>query len=254
MKKIKLIIVFSLLITATIAQNTLKVMTYNLRFGELASLEEMATYIGEQQPDIVALQECDWKTYRERAIKQNGKAFVNELAYHTEMFGLYGKAINYRRGYYGVGILSKYPIVRSERVFLPNPSPKKEQRVLLMADIELPDGSIVTFVSTHLEVSTPYHRENQIKFINKQIKKIKTPIILAGDLNAIPSSEEIQNGFKKWFNATNEAFTFSTTKPEIKIDYIYGYPAKRFELVETRVDTTCLLSDHFPVISEIIIK
>ena len=47
--------------------DTLKLMTYNLRFGELASMEQIADYISSQQPDIVALQECDWATNRTRA-------------------------------------------------------------------------------------------------------------------------------------------------------------------------------------------
>ena len=101
------------------------------------------------------------------------------------MFGLYGKAIDYKGGYYGLGILSRYPIVKSERVFLPNPEPKKEQRILLMAEIELPDGSSITFISTHLEVSSAEARKEQISFINSKIKEISTPVILAGDLNAM---------------------------------------------------------------------
>ena len=131
--------------------DTLKLMTYNLRFGELASMEQIADYISSQQPDIVALQECDWATNRTRAPHQNGVKFVNELAYHTGMFGIYGKSINYAGGYYGIGLLSRYPILRYERVLLPNDG-KTEQRSMLIADIELPDGQVITFVNTHLEV------------------------------------------------------------------------------------------------------
>ncbi|MCK9508466.1 MAG: endonuclease/exonuclease/phosphatase family protein [Pigmentiphaga sp.] len=241
--------------TVLSAQDTaLKVMTYNLRFGEMASLEEMAVYIKDRNPDIVALQECDWKTNRERALHQNGKAFVNELAYHTGMFGLYGKAIDYRDGYYGVGILSKYPIVKSERIFLPNPEPKTEQRILLIAEIELPNKSNITFISTHLEVSSVKVRKEQIAFINSKIKEINTAVILAGDLNATPDSKEIKKGFDTWFNATDTAYTFASYKPEIKIDYILGYPHEHFSLIQTAVDTTCTLSDHFPVSSIIQIK
>ena len=58
--------------------DTLKLMTYNLRFGELASMEQIAGYISSQLPDIVALQECDWATNRTRAPHQNGVKFVNE--------------------------------------------------------------------------------------------------------------------------------------------------------------------------------
>lgn len=232
----------------------LKVMTYNLRFGELSSLEEMAAYISSQQPDLVALQECDWKTTRTRAPKQAGKAFVNELAYHTGLFGVYGKAINYAGGYYGVGILSRYPVIRSERVYLPNPAPEKEQRVMLIAEIELPDQSVVTFISTHLEVSSEKTRNAQIEFINKKVKELKTPVILAGDLNAIPSSKEIKTGFAHWFNGTDTTLTYASYKPEMKIDYIYGMPANKFKLLKTSTDNSCMLSDHFPVLSVIELK
>ena len=106
-------------ISATIAafagekDDTLKIMSYNLRFGELATMKQIGEYIASEAPDIVALQECDWDTHRTRAPHQNGVKFVNELAYHSGMFGLYGKSIDYAGGYYGIGILSRYPILRS---------------------------------------------------------------------------------------------------------------------------------------------
>lgn len=43
---------------------SLKIMTYNLRFGEKASLEELAEAIRAQRPDLVALQEIDCRTRR----------------------------------------------------------------------------------------------------------------------------------------------------------------------------------------------
>lgn len=259
MSKMKniLIVICCMFVFGALAQKTtqpINVMTYNLRFGELASLEEIADFVKGENPDIVALQECDWKTERDRAPKQNGKAFVNELAFHTGMFGLYGKAIDYKGGYYGVGILSKYPVLRSERIFLPNPNPKKEQRVLLVADIEMPDKSVLTFICTHLEVSTAEKRGIQIEFINNYAKDIGNPVILAGDMNAKPFDKEIQEGFADWQNMTNEEFTFSTVKPSIKIDYIYAYPKDKMEMISTQVHTDILLSDHFPVSSMIKIK
>lgn len=234
--------------------DTLRVMTYNLRFGELATLEQLGEYIKSKDPDVVALQECDWKTKRSRAPHQAGKAFVNELAYYTGLFGLYGKAIKYSGGYYGIGLLSKYPIVKSERYYLPNPEPRTEQRVILVAELEKPDNSRITFISTHLEVSSAKTRKAQIEFINSKIKEFKTPVILAGDFNATPKEPEIKNGFPKWFNATDTTYTFSSTRPSIKIDYIYGYPKASFELLSTKVDESSKLSDHFPVISNLIIK
>jgi endonuclease/exonuclease/phosphatase family metal-dependent hydrolase len=231
--------------------DTLSVMTFNIRFGELATLEQLGKYIKDQNPDIVALQECDWKLKRERALMQAGKAYLNELAYYSGLFGLYGKAIDYKGGYYGIGLLSRYPIIRSERILLPNPAPKTEQRTMLLAEIELPDKSVITFISTHLEVSSAATRKEQVDFINKKIAEIKTPVILAGDFNAQPNEPEIKSGFEKWFNGTNTDFTFSSAKPDRKIDYIWGYPKDDFRLISTKVHTDCKLSDHFPVSSVI---
>ena len=45
----------------------------------MASLEQLAQFIKEQNPDIVALQEVDCNTYREQAPKQNNKDFATEL-------------------------------------------------------------------------------------------------------------------------------------------------------------------------------
>ena len=42
----------------------LRVMSYNLRFGEIASMTEIGSYIKSLDADIVALQECDWDTHR----------------------------------------------------------------------------------------------------------------------------------------------------------------------------------------------
>lgn len=50
------------IVSSTCAQakpEELKVLSYNLSFGELASLEQLAKFIKSEDPDIVALQEVD---------------------------------------------------------------------------------------------------------------------------------------------------------------------------------------------------
>ena len=240
------------LLSATEKGDTLKLMSYNLRFGELASMEQFAQYISSEQPDIVALQECDWATKRTRAPHQNGVRFVNELAYHTGMFGVYGKSINYAGGYYGIGLLSKYPILRFERVLLPNDG-KTEQRSILVADIELPGGKVITFVNTHLEVKTAKMRIEQVQFIKEYLKDCPNQLFLAGDMNAIPDTKEMEMLREEWKDLTNRVFTYHSARPEIKIDYIYTKPAENVELLSTEVKEDVKLSDHFPVISTIVL-
>ena len=169
------------------------------------------------------------------------------------MFGLYGKSIDYAGGYYGIGLLSRYPILRSERVLLPNDG-KTEQRSMLIADIELPSGRVITFVCTHLEVKSSQMRQEQVRFINKYLKKVKNQIILCGDMNAEPDSKEMQLLAEDWKNLSNDDLTFSTMKPQTKIDYIWSKPASEVDLLSTCVCTEVKLSDHFPVKSEIVLK
>ncbi len=255
MKRILLIfgLLYSAFSFATERGDTLKMMTYNIRFGELATMEEIGEYIASEDLDIVALQECDWATNRSRTPHQHGVKFMNDLAYHSGLFGIYGKSINFSGGYYGIGILSKYPILRYERVLLPNDG-KTEQRSMLIADIELPGGKVITFVNTHLEVKTAQMRIQQVKFIQKYLKKYKNPIILAGDMNAIPDTKEMEMLRKNWKDVTNKAFTYHSENPKVKIDYIYAKPANKVIILQTTVRQSIKLSDHFPVVSAIVLK
>ena len=250
-----LISLYLLLISLCVgAQEPLKlrVMTYNLRFGELASLEELAYHIKAFKPDFVALQEVDCNTHRERAPKQNGKNFISELAYHTGMFGLYGKTIDYSGGYYGIGMLSRYPCVDMKKVMLPNPS-KSEQRAVMYATYEVGTDTLV-FAVTHLDISGKDARREQAEFIVQELQKCNYPVLIGGDFNAGPTEPAIEKVMEKWGrNMTIMDQTYSSTTPKIKIDYIYAYPKNRWE-VKTSQTVRSYLSDHFPIVSEIILK
>lgn len=245
MKKL-LIIGFLLSMFTLSAQEsmTLKVMNYNLRFGELATLEELASYIRECNPDIVAIQELDCKTNRKKAPHQNGKDFIAELAYYTGMFGIFGKTIDYAGGYYGTGILSKYPFIRTERLLLPNPE-HTEQRALLLAKIELANGQVLNFGSVHLALKEK-ERELQMKAINKRVEKSSDIVILAGDFNSTPEEEILKKEMNKWTDALPADFTFSTYEPKSKIDYIFYKPNQNIRCLQSEVDHSIKLSDHFP--------
>lgn len=225
----------------------LRVMTYNLRFGELASLEDIAAHIRAFKPDFVALEEVDCKTYRERAPKQNGKDFISTLAYNTGMFGLYGKTINYRKGYYGIGILSKYPYMSVDKTMLPNPS-GKEPRALLEGLFDV-DGDTIVFAVTHLDVTSQEGRVAQAKYINNHFKDSQYPVVLGGDFNAHPTEPAIKKEMKDhWANLTNDDLTFPAWAPETKIDYLFAQPAKAWSVVNTQT-VVSQLSDHCPVFS-----
>lgn len=245
-----LILLFSLsLFSCVIAQEKpkqLKVLSYNLRFGELASLEEFAEFIKNENPDVVALQEVDVRTYRDRAPKQNGKDFISELAYHTGMLGVYGKTIPYMGGYYGIGILSKYPMASVERIYLPKTEHGKEQRAVLVADVEYKEGEYFTFASTHLDYTNTQERQIQVKKLNEVLLNKTYPVIVAGDFNGRPDAIEIVNGMAQWKQVCNTDATVPASNPKHKIDYIFVFPKDKWEIIEN-ASYFIQLSDHLPI-------
>ncbi|MBC8592798.1 endonuclease/exonuclease/phosphatase family protein [Oscillospiraceae bacterium N12] len=251
----KYIIVLFLALTANWVcaqkQDTLRirVMTYNLRFGELASLEQIAEHIKAFQPDFVALQEVDSKTFRERTPQQNGKDFITELGYRTQMYPLYGKSISYKGGYYGIGILSRHPYFKSEKMMLPRPQ-EKEQRVMFQGTFEVNGKDTITFACTHLDYFSEDTRFLQIKKITETLQRSPYPVILGGDFNTRPDSKTIREGISDWKLLTNDDLTFPSNKPSIKIDYLFGYPKDVWRVIRTQ-SIQSLLSDHLPIITEV---
>lgn len=229
----------------------LKVMTYNLRFGELATLEELANFISEQKPDVVALQELDCMTKRKRTLHQHNKNFVTELGYYTKMFPLYAKTIPYAGGLYGIGLLTKFPYCNVHKIMLPKQEEQHEARALLMAEIELPTGDTIIVASTHLDYTSSVSRARQLEVITTILERQPYPVVLGGDFNAKPDSEEIIASFREWKQLSRkDALTSPAKEPKNKIDYIFGYPKGCWSLLTSKA-VNVLLSDHLPVVSEI---
>ncbi|MDR2385699.1 MAG: endonuclease/exonuclease/phosphatase family protein [Tannerella sp.] len=242
------IVFFLFLIVATLYGQgeeavRLKILSCNLQYGEQASLEELAAFIGEQNPDIVALQEVDCRTFRDRTPHQHGKDFITELGFRTGMLTAYGKTIPHAGGYYGIGILSKYPLASVERIYLPLTENGKEQRAILVADVEFKDNQYFTFACTHLDYTNTEERQLQVEKLNEVLLKKSYPVALAGDFNTEADSKEIKDGMKAWKQVCNQEPTFSIDKPRNKIDYIFCRPSDKWASVDAEVYRVNL-SDH----------
>lgn len=252
-----ILVIFCLQDTAIYAQESsvrLKILCYNLRFGELASLEELADFIKEQNPDVVALQEVDCRTFRDRTPQQHGKDFATELGFRTGMFAAYGKTIPYAGGYYGIAILSKYPLAKVERIYLPKTENGKEQRAVLVADVEYREDEYFTFASTHLDYTNTEERQAQVKKLNEVLPAKPYPVIVAGDFNARPESKEISEGMMNvWKAVCKMEPTSPAHAPRNQIDYIFCYPKDRWESIEATT-IRVQLSDHLPISAVVELK
>lgn len=125
--------------------------------------------------DIVGIQEIDQVTKR--------NSYQDTLAILSQETGMeyyaFAPALTpYQEGEYGIGVLSKYPIVSYEFHQLPMLSDTEEQRVLLHAKIDV-NGELLDFFVTHgQQVSI----RRQLQKANEYISQCEN-FIFAGDFN-----------------------------------------------------------------------
>lgn len=226
-------------------KNTLRILTFNILHGATTygdfNLDTIAAVINEAHPDLVALQEVDFKTKRAK-----GYDLATELGWRTKMAPLFGKAMNFDGGGYGEGILTRMPIISSRTIALPH-SPENEPRAALEVTVELESGDTICFVGTHLEHQRGNtDRIDQTNKINNVFLLNRYPTVLAGDLNDTPASEAILNLKKYWTDASGDSPepTFSSKNPEQKIDYVFYHPEDRWKVVESKVICDKVASDH----------
>lgn len=228
-----------------------RVLTYNIYHGETVNatkpfdLDLLAKIISDTKPDLVALQEVDFKT--KRVLKMD---LVTELSLRTKMVGVFGKAMPFDGGEYGEGVLSKYSFLSTKNHALVA-GKNKEPRAALEVNIQIKSGDSIRFIGTHLDhTEDETDRINQANQINTIFSKDNVPTILAGDLNATPETETMQIFYKKWTPSFSENIpTYPAENPKIKIDYILFKPANRWRVLETKVIKEEKASDHRPVLS-----
>ena len=128
--------------------NVIKVMTFNILHGATLNrdnnLSLIAKVINDADPDLVALQEVDYRTNR-----VNNVDLMTELSLQTNLFSIFASAMDYDGGEYGVGILSKTIFLSSRNVALPF-SAGNEPRTALEITTTLASGDTISFISTHL--------------------------------------------------------------------------------------------------------
>lgn len=234
----------------------LRVMTYNLRFGELADMDRLAREIKAAEPDFVAIQEVDVNTNRDLARHNNGLNYVSELAQRTGMFGHYARTLNFgRKGYYGIGILSRHPAVRVEKLELPALA-AGEPRAMLEGVFEIDGKKKIVFASTHLDVKSDKTRALQAEYIVKRLAEAGLPAIIGGDFNAKPEEEAITVLRTAMDDLSGAAPTFPATGAKSKIDYLFGMPKGMVVLEKCTVpeSSSAPASDHLPVVSEVEVR
>lgn len=226
-----------------------RILTYNILHGETLKgdfdLDRIAAVIKQADPDLVALQEVDFRT--KRAWNMD---LVSELGQITSLVPLFGRAMPFDGGEYGEGILSRYSFLATRCHPLPAQE-GKEPRAALEVQVVLPSGDTLSFIGTHLDhTRDEFDRIAQASKLNALFSDRDMPTILSGDLNARPESSTMSILFKEWTEADPSHLpTIPSIAPKHKIDYVLYRPLNRWKVLETRVICDTIASDHCALLS-----
>ena len=230
----------------------LRVLTYNIHHGEgldgRLDLERIARIIRAADADLVALQEVDRGVARTKRVDQPAV-----LAQLTDMHVIFEKNINHQGGAYGNAVLSRLPIERHHNHTLPG-SPQREQRGALELHVRFGDRRLV-FLATHFD----YHDDDTDRIASAAMLRNLAPqwedrpLIVAGDLNALPGSPVIATELAFLIDSfegpPDSGLTYPADKPDQRIDYILHNGRTEVECVDGYVIAEPLASDHRPVLA-----
>jgi endonuclease/exonuclease/phosphatase family metal-dependent hydrolase len=228
-------------------QRPLVVMTYNIAgHDELYRsdhIQRIADVINRVKPDIVGLEEVHRKTWQSRFRDQ-----LAELEAATRMHGYFGQSYEQWGGAFGNAILTRGDIVSADVHPLPSVG---EPRTAIESVIRI-DNVTINFYVTHLTAwgkLNASNRREQLECLARHVTTSRYPFILAGDLNAPPSADEVKK-FRKLNAAQLCGEDIGPTYPTLnrRIDYIFadcGWEVRSARALPTG------RSDHWPAIAEL---
>lgn len=232
---------------------TLTVLSFNIHHaaGEdgVFDLDRLAREIRRTHADVIGLQEVD-RHYGERSEWTDQPA---ELARRLGMHVVYGANLDLEppaagrpRRQYGTAILSRYPILEWQNTLLPKGRPTEEQRGLLAAVVNV-NGVKVRAMTTHLQHDSADSRLLQSKVVADAVVASREPVVLTGDLNAVPTAPEVTM-LTAHLRDNGNAFTYPADAPTARIDYVLTDGLPLFSAV---LPTEA--SDHRPVLAAIVV-
>jgi endonuclease/exonuclease/phosphatase family metal-dependent hydrolase len=282
----------------------IKLMTYNIGFaaglngleGAIHSKEKInqnlttiSTLITTHNPDILTIQEID--------IHSKRSCFINQISYLKNQCHFPYSAIditwNCRYVPYPISfnfnthfgkikaaqvVFSKYPIINHAKLLFNKP--KKNpwwynlfylNRVAQFVTIQLPSNQKIEIVNVQCDAFHPTERETQIAHVVSQLKSLKHPHILCGDINAIPNSQQKSAPFSNnpktnytdtvidtlstEYKTTPHHMTYPANQPNRQLDYILvskGLNRSSLEVLDINtIRTPNYPSDHLPLLAEI---
>ena len=238
------------------ARTKIRVMTYNIHVGvgmdKKMDLQRIAEVINQERPDLVGLQEVDRGVKRTQGVDE-----IAELARMTKMEYAFAHNLDYQGGQYGVAILSRFAISKTDHRMYRNKR-EAERRGMLRIEINVA-GRSLSFATTHLDYQFEDGRIYEAGQLLDFLKDQKELLILVGDFNEEPRDDAYKLVAAYFRDAWLESDTKETglsypaDKPAKRIDYIF-YTANMGVRTRKAWTVTTLASDHVPVVADLEIR
>ena len=224
--------------------NTLRVASYNIRkaIGRDGKRDPLRIkrVIADMAPDIIALQEADFRF--------NGRKAIFDPTELTDRTGLVAQDVAPHApglGWHGNVLLTRADIllVSVEALALPGTEP----RGAFIANLQTPLGPL-RIIGTHLGL-IPWQRKKQARIL-ADYQSGQT--VLLGDLNALGKSNGALSPIVKVFTTVNIGPSYPTRKPRFAFDRIFhdsSLQADTFGVVHTPLAQVA--SDHLPIFADL---
>lgn len=230
---------------------SLRVMAYNVLY-DAENIDASIALIQETNPDILCLTELTSR-FEKRLLSKLGKTYLH-------------RASKPKPGTWGVAIVSKYPILKSDYF------PQKPYRIPAMQVNLQINGRRLTVACLHFMPPGAVHdkrdglldtlsknealREGQAEYLIARYRDLKSPLILAGDLNEERGGRALDRledaGFVAACDAEEEdcgpTWPGATSLfPAItQVDHVFG---RGLRFVAAKVPSGGG-SDHFPIFAD----
>lgn len=230
----------------------LRVMTYNIHVGigmdKRLDLKRIAEVIKRERADLVGLQEVD------RGVERTGRVDeIAELARLTDMGYAFADNLRYQGGWYGVAVLSRFPIERIEHWRYANR--REAERRGLLRVVVFARGRRLSFVTTHLDYQREDGRVFEAEQLLRSLADVNEPLIVSGDFNEEPDGDAYRLMRARFADAwtdnaaAGDGRTYPADIPTKRIDYVFyrSGDGGRLRVTSARVVPT-QASDHRPLL------
>jgi len=213
-------------------EHTLKHIQFNLNFRN-AHMDKVLKYFKESDVDVITLEEVTLA--HQQALHKIKDTYPYQS--YCEFYPVVG----------AVAILSKHPFVDNQSACL-------QKRGLVWRQIVI-DKKPINIIAIHTLWPYPYGQPKQIKEIKSIFKRIKSPMLIAGDFNAASWSHTVKQIEEASDTKVIEGlrWTIDLKKqvpflPNFKLAIDHVLLSNEFQVKDIFVEKD-LGSDHFPVVT-----